>query len=95
VSERNWELHGRITRVNKGVQAKSGRPFQMIQVGGFTFFLEPELFDGYVEGEQVVVRGLFVRDVRNASGAFEPVHVLEGIERQDRPLPRLEKGKPD
>lgn len=89
---KDWELSGTITRVIQGVSEKTKQPYQMVQVGGHSFFLEPELFDGYVEGEQVVVHGTFVRDVRGASGRFEPVHVLDRIERVNgKPIPRVEK----
>jgi hypothetical protein len=68
----------------------------MLQVGGFSFFLEPEFFDHYQEGEAVIVHGIFVRDVRNAGGQFEPVQLLSGIERVNgKPIDRIPpKGAP-
>jgi hypothetical protein len=91
----SWTLSGLVTRVNRGVGQK-GRTYQMLQVGGFTFWLEPEHFDGYVEGEPVVIEGTHIRDVRTATG-FEPVHVIDKIERVNVTIPRVEhpeKGKP-
>lgn len=95
MSDREWTLKGRITRVVSGHNEKTGRAFQMVQVGGFSFFLEPEQFDSYIEGEEVIVSGLFVRDVRNQAGKFEPVQLLHGIERVNgAPIPRVSKGAP-
>lgn len=95
MSERDWELRGVVTRVVSGTNEKTGRAYQMLQVGGFSFFLEPELFDSWREGEAVVVRGQFVRDIRNQAGRFEPVHLLAGVERVNgKPIARVDKGAP-
>lgn len=76
---------------------KNGQPYQMLQVGGYSFWLEPHQFDRYVEGEPVSVSGIFVRDIRNAAGQFEPVHMVTSIERTNgvKPVERVPvKGAP-
>jgi len=91
MGNRDWQLSGHITRVVAGVN-KQGAPYQMVQVGGYSYWLEPEQYDHYQEGEQVVVKGQFIKDVRNASGGFEPVQLVQGIERVNgKPIARVEK----
>lgn len=91
---RSWTLTGEVTRVVEGVNQKTSRPYQMLQVGGFSFWLEPEQFDHYVEGESVVMHGTFVRDVRTANG-FEAVQVIDVIDRAAvGVIPRVSKGAP-
>lgn len=95
---REWQLSGTVTRSMQGVN-KNGQPYQMLQVGGYSFWLEPHQFERYQEGEPVTVSGVFVRDVRTQSGAFEPVHMISSIERSNgvKPLERASvpsKGAP-
>lgn len=92
MGDRDWTLEGTVTRNMTGVN-RQGAPYQMLQVGGYSFWLEAHQFDRFVEGEHITVRGVFVRDVRGASGQFEPVHLITAIERTNgvKPMPRAEK----